>query len=96
MRRSRSGATLFLKFVAFISINIGFLNILPIPVLDGGHLVFILLEAVARRPIPVKIKLAIQQVGMIGLLIFMAFVLWNDAANHTGLLSKVMGLFGKS
>ena len=93
---AEQGFVALLRFVAFISINIGFLNILPIPVLDGGHLVFILLEAVARRPIPTKIKLAIQQVGMIGLLIFMAFVLWNDAANHTGLLSRVIGLFSKS
>lgn len=90
---AEQGFTALLRFIAFISINIGFLNILPIPVLDGGHLVLILLEAVARRPIPVKVKLAIQQVGMIGLLILMAVILWNDAG-RVGLLSKVTGLFG--
>lgn len=90
---AEQGFHALLRFIAFISINIGFLNILPIPVLDGGHLVLILLEAIARRPIPVKVKLAIQQVGMIALLLLMAFVLWNDVG-RVGILSKITGLFG--
>ena len=90
---AEQGFSALIRFIAFISINIGFLNILPIPVLDGGHLVLILLEAVARRPIPVKVKLAIQQVGMVGLLLLMAFIVWNDAG-RIGLISKITGLFG--
>jgi regulator of sigma E protease len=59
-------------------VNIGFLNILPIPVLDGGHLVYIAIEAVIRRPLPVKLKLWIQQAGMILLLLLMVLVMKND------------------
>lgn len=75
---ARGGLAVFLSFLAFISVNIGFLNILPIPVLDGGHLVYIALEAVIRRPLPVKLKLWIQQAGMILLLLVMVLVMKND------------------
>lgn len=75
---ARGGLVVFLSFLAFISVNIGFLNILPIPVLDGGHLVYIAVEAVIRRPLPVKLKLWIQQAGMILLLLVMVLVMKND------------------
>lgn len=89
---AKGGPLALLGFIAFISINIGFLNILPIPVLDGGHLVLVTLEAVARRPIPTKVKLGIQQFGMIGLLVLMAVVLFNDIG-RIGLWSKISNLF---
>jgi regulator of sigma E protease len=89
---AKRGPMDLLLFIAFISINIGMLNILPIPVLDGGHFVMITLEAIARRPIPAKIKLGIQQVGMIALLGLMAVVLWNDIG-RVGWLSKITNLF---
>jgi regulator of sigma E protease len=75
---ARSGVMSFLAFIAFISINIGFLNILPIPVLDGGHLVYILIEAVIGRPIAPKVKLWIQQAGMVLILLLMLIVMKND------------------
>jgi regulator of sigma E protease len=75
---ARGGLVVFLSFLAFISVNIGFLNILPIPVLDGGHLVYIGIEAVIRRPIPNRLKLWIQQAGMILLLLVMVLVMKND------------------
>lgn len=74
----RSGLQVFLGFIALISINIGFLNILPIPVLDGGHLVYITIEAVIRRPIKTKVKLIIQQIGMALLLLLILFISYND------------------
>ncbi len=77
-RTARSGALDFLSFIGFISVNIGFLNILPIPVLDGGHLVYIFLEAITRRKIPFKIKLRIQQVGLFLLLGLMVAVFYSD------------------
>jgi regulator of sigma E protease len=75
---ARGGLASFLGFLAFISVNIGFLNILPIPVLDGGHLVYIALEAIFRRPIPTRIKLWIQQAGMVLLLGLTVIVMRND------------------
>jgi len=68
----------FIELVAKLSVSIAVLNILPIPALDGGHLVFIIIEAVLRREVSVKAKMAFQQVGMFLLLGLMAFVLYND------------------
>lgn len=68
----------FLNFLALLSISLAFMNILPFPALDGGHIVFAIIEGVTRREVPVKIKLAFQQGGVIILLLFMAFVLFND------------------
>ena len=73
----RGAGTLF-TFMAFISLNLGLLNLLPFPVLDGGHLVFLLIEAVRRKPLSVKTRLVIQQIGMAFLLGLMVFVLFND------------------
>ncbi len=89
---ARGGFTAFLLFIAFISVNIGLLNILPIPVLDGGHLVIIAIEGVARRPISTRVKLAVQQVGMILLLALMAVIIWNDAG-RVGWLGRIRDLF---
>lgn len=75
---ARGGLAVFISFMAFISVNIGFLNILPIPVLDGGHLVYIGIEALIRRPLPSKLKLWIQQAGMVLLLLVMVLVMKND------------------
>lgn len=72
------GITAFLTFMAVLSVTLAVINILPFPALDGGHLVFIILEGVARREVPVKIKLGFQQAGVIILLGFMIFVLYND------------------
>ncbi len=77
-RSARTGTVEFLVFIGFISVNIGFLNILPIPVLDGGHLVYILIEAISRRKIPFSIKLRVQQVGLALLLLLMVVVFYSD------------------
>jgi regulator of sigma E protease len=59
-------------------VNLGVLNIFPIPVLDGGHLVFLSIEAIRRKPIPFKKRLFWQQVGMALLLLLMVLVTYND------------------
>ena len=77
-RSAESGIVSFLGFVALLSISLALLNILPFPALDGGHLLFLGYEAVFRREIPTRIKLVVQQAGMLLLLVFMASVLYND------------------
>lgn len=70
-----------LRWIAFISANIGFLNLLPIPVLDGGHLLFYAYEAVARKPLSERLQMAGFQVGLAMLMMLMAFVFYNDISS---------------
>lgn len=68
----------FLTFTAMLSVSLALINILPFPALDGGHLLIIIIEAVVRKEIPVKIKMKIQQAGMAVLLLLMLYVVYND------------------
>ena len=75
----------FWNITALLSITLAILNILPIPVLDGGHLVFLLYEGITRREPSEKVRMVAQQIGfflMIGLFIF---VMFNDAFRYFGL-----------
>ena len=65
-------------FMAVISVNLAFINILPIPGLDGGHFLIISIEGIIRRPLPLKVKLIIQQVGMLFLLGLVLFISIQD------------------
>lgn len=67
-----------LGLTAVLSVSIGFMNLLPVPVLDGGHLLFYAYEAVARRPLASSIQAAGYRVGLALLLGFMLFATWND------------------
>ncbi len=67
-----------LQFIATISVGIGFLNLMPVPVLDGGHLLFYAYEAVARRPLAAKVQAAGYRVGLALVLGLMLFATWND------------------
>ncbi len=73
-----NGLLTILTLVANISVGIGFLNLLPIPVLDGGHLLFYAYEAVARRPLAAKVQAAGYRVGLALVLGLMLFATWND------------------
>ena len=64
--------------LAFISIQLGILNLLPIPILDGGHILFYLIELVIRRPVSVRAREMAQQVGMAMLLMLMVLAFYND------------------
>jgi regulator of sigma E protease len=71
-------ALTFLSFAAIVSIGIGIVNLLPIPVLDGGHLLFYGYEAVARRPVPARAQEVGYRVGLALLAGLMLFATWND------------------
>ncbi len=65
-------------FIALLSVNLGILNLLPVPVLDGGHLMFLGVEAVRRKPLSERVQIVAQQVGMALLGSLMLFVFYND------------------
>ena len=75
---SSKGVSYFVWAMAVISINLGLINLLPIPVLDGGHLVFFLFEAVLRRPLPLRVRELASLAGMVLLVALMAVAFKND------------------
>lgn len=77
-RSADSGIVSFLYFLALLSLSLAIINILPFPVLDGGHLIIILIEGITKKEIPVKVKIAIQNTGFVILLLLMAFIIYND------------------
>ena len=79
-QQAREGAASFFFFLAILSVNLGVLNILPIPVLDGGHLFFFLLEWILGRPLEVKHRERAQQVGVFLLILVMIYAFYNDIA----------------
>jgi len=76
--RAHSGLKSILEFMAFLGVNLGVLNLLPIPVLDGGHLFFFAAEAIFRRPVEARIREVAQQVGLFLLVSLMLFAVYND------------------
>ncbi|WP_298099398.1 RIP metalloprotease [Brevundimonas sp.] len=84
-------ALTFLQFAAIVSIGIGIVNLLPIPVLDGGHLLFYAYEAVARRPVPARVQEVGYRVGLALLAGLMLFATWNDLQKLS--LFKFLGGF---
>ena len=80
-----------IQFAAIVSVGIGFVNLLPIPVLDGGHLVFYAYEAVARRPVPARVQEVGYRVGLALLAGLMLFATWNDLQKN-GLFNFLGGL----
>jgi regulator of sigma E protease len=75
---ARLGIDVFLGFMALISINLAILNLLPIPILDGGQFVFLLAEAVTRRPLPLKLRERLTTVGLVLLVLLMGLAFSND------------------
>jgi len=75
---ARLGMDYYLKFLALVSISLGVLNLLPIPVLDGGHLLYHTLEFIKRGPLSERFIMVTQQVGMSLLLVLMSFAFYND------------------
>jgi regulator of sigma E protease len=75
---ARSGITDYLSLLSFISLQLGILNLLPIPVLDGGLIVFLLIEAVRKKPFSDKVMEISQGIGMVLLLSLIAVVSYND------------------
>lgn len=88
---AEAGAVSFLWAMALISINLGILNLLPIPILDGGQLLFFAVEAARRKPFSRKFKERAQFVGLVLILALVALALRNDIARRW---SDILGLFG--
>jgi regulator of sigma E protease len=77
-KQMQAGWINFLFFMGLLSVNLGLLNLLPIPVLDGGHLMFLSIEAIRRKPLTEKLQIVAQQMGMALLGMLMIFVFYND------------------
>ncbi|MGB2927948.1 MAG: RIP metalloprotease RseP [Desulfobacterales bacterium] len=78
--QAREGATNLIFFIALISINLAILNFLPIPVLDGGHLLFFFIEAATGSPVSIRVREIAQQAGIFLLILLMIYVFYNDIA----------------
>lgn len=77
-QQAQEGLRSFLFFIAILSVNLGVLNLLPIPVLDGGHLFFFLIEGIVGRPIKLKYRERAQQIGIFVLILVMIYAFYND------------------
>lgn len=87
------GPESFVFFVALISINLGFINLLPVPMLDGGHLFFYAIEAVRRKPVDAQVQEWAFRSGLLLLLSLMMFVTFNDLSSF-GVWKGLAGLIG--
>jgi regulator of sigma E protease len=87
------GVESFVFFMALISINLGFINLLPIPMLDGGHLLFYGVEAIQRRPVSPQVQEWAYRSGLAVLLAMMVLVTFNDLSSF-GLWDRLSGLIG--
>jgi regulator of sigma E protease len=81
---ARLGLDRFLWIMASISIGLAVLNLLPIPVLDGGHAVFLIAEGIRRKPLSAQLRLRLTQVGMVLVLAIMAIAILNDVIRNIG------------
>ena len=75
---AREGASAFIMLMAMISLNLAIFNLLPIPILDGGVIVLLLIEMVMRRDLSLQVKEAVFKLGMVFLMAVVVFVLYND------------------
>lgn len=87
------GLESFIFFIALISINLGFINLLPVPMLDGGHLLFYGVEAVQRRPVSPQVQDWAYRSGLALLMTVMLLVTFNDLSSF-GLWERLSGLIG--
>lgn len=75
---ARSGFSTLMGLLAIISVNLAFINVLPIPALDGGHIAIALFEAAIRRPLSLRARMAVQQLGVMLLLTLIVVIIYND------------------
>jgi regulator of sigma E protease len=76
--QAKKGLVHFALFMAILSINLGVINLFPVPILDGGHFLFLALEAILRKPISIKKMEIAQQVGLVLIILLMIFAFYND------------------
>ncbi|HEC27375.1 MAG TPA: RIP metalloprotease RseP [Gammaproteobacteria bacterium] len=77
-KSAQVGFSSFILFLAIVSVSLGVLNLLPVPLLDGGHLLYYSIEAVTRKPVPEKVMILGQQVGILLLFLLMSLAVYND------------------
>ena len=87
------GIASLISFIAVLSVNLGLINLFPIPVLDGGHLLFYLAEAIRGRPLPARAQEYGFRAGLAVLASLFVFATWNDLSN-IGLFQWVAHLIG--
>ena len=80
-QQAQQGVVALISFIALLSVNLAILNFLPIPVLDGGHLLFFAIEAIIRRPVSTRVREVAQQAGIFLLILLMILVFYNDITN---------------
>ena len=81
---AQAGIVTFLSFMAIVSVSLGVLNLLPVPVLDGGHLLYYLVELVKGSPISESVQAAGQQIGLLLLFMLMSLAFYNDISRLIG------------
>ena len=72
------GLEAFVSFLALLSVSLGVLNLLPVPMLDGGHIVFYMAELIRGKPLPESVQIAAVKIGMVLLLMLMIVAFYND------------------
>jgi regulator of sigma E protease len=77
---AQEGLVYFLRFIAYVSLQLGIINLFPIPPLDGGHVFTLLIEGTIRRDLSIRLKERVMQAGLVLLLVFMATVIYLDIA----------------
>jgi regulator of sigma E protease len=82
--RAQEGIIPFIFFMALLSINLGIINLFPVPILDGGHLLFFIIELISGREVNVKWREMAQQIGFALLIMLMIFVFYNDIVRIFG------------
>jgi regulator of sigma E protease len=92
-QQASAGAVSFFAFMALLSINLGVLNLLPIPILDGGHLFFYVYEMIFRKPVRMKTREIAQQVGLVLLVSLMFFATYNDLNRYWDPIVKFFSRF---
>src|SRR3569623_1653437 len=78
---AQGGVVSFLTFLAFVSISLGGLNLLPVPVLDGGHLLYYIIEGIKGSPVSDAVQAMGQRIGVTALLLLMAVAVYNDVVH---------------
>ena len=79
---AKSGFVMLLSLIAFLSVNLCVINLLPIPVLDGGHILFLSIEGIRRKPLSDKFMLTCQKIGMALLLLLIVYTFYNDIVHR--------------
>jgi regulator of sigma E protease len=91
-KQAQEGLLSLIFFTAVISINLGIINLFPVPVLDGGHLFFLSIEAIRRRPLSMRKMEVIQQIGLTIILLLFLYIVFNDL-EKVGFMKFIMKIF---